>query len=198
MFRLVEVFNTIQGEGFNCGKSALFIRMPFCNYNCSWCDTEYNKYEEFSSTDLHDFIDRQKNKFAVITGGEPLMNKQTPDIIELLKNHKFTIAIESNGSFPRLDGVDWLTVSPKKQVQKGLPEYFINPSLKGKINELKYVVDDNFDFGILKRHQEDNCLKYLSPEFGNFKTNIEKIILFVMENPEWKISLQTHKWMNVR
>lgn len=197
MLRINDLFWTIQGEGKNAGTRALFVRMPYCNYSCTWCDTTFNTYKEWEKSEFYEFISTEKARLAILTGGEPLMNKQLPEIIEILKSKNFTIAVESNGSFPPVDGIDFYTVSPKRDVQKGLPEYFINPALTEVVSEYKYVVDKEFDFKILDRHKQEICRKNLSPEFNDFKNNVDKIIEYIKENPEWQISLQTHKWMNV-
>jgi len=197
VLRINDVFWTIQGEGFNAGRRALFIRMPYCNYNCTWCDTSYNTYNEWQEYELIDYAVKEKARFAVLTGGEPLMNKQLPLIINILKNLGFEIAVETNGSFPRLEGIDFVTCSPKRFVQKGLPEFFINPSLRYLVDEYKYVVDSEFDFSILDKHKTDKCKLSLSPEFNEFDLNIKKILDYVKENPKWKISLQTHKWLKI-
>lgn len=195
MLRINDLFWTIQGEGFNAGRRALFIRLPFCNYNCSWCDTTFDSYKEYELHEFIEFLNLEKARFAVITGGEPMMNKQTPEIVDILKKAGFEIAVETNGSFPYISGIDWVTCSPKKDVQKGLPKYFINPNLYKHVSEFKYVVDDDFDFSLLERHKNDGYkLHYLSPEFNNFNKNLEKISEYIKENPEWNVSLQTHKW----
>lgn len=193
-----DIFWTIQGEGFNTGRRALFIRLPFCNYKCPWCDTEFDSYNEYENIDLINWFEKEPARFAVITGGEPTMNKYINEIITLLKAYKFEIALETNGSFPIPDGIDHVTCSPKKYVQKGLPEYFINPSIRNKISEVKYVVDEIFDFSILDKHKDDKFKKYLSPEFNNFEININRILKYIKENPEWKVSLQTHKLMKIQ
>lgn len=196
VLRINDVFWTVQGEGFYAGSRALFIRMPYCNYNCTWCDTSYNSYEEWEEFDVMCFIDKEPARFAVITGGEPMMNKDTPHIVQLLKYRGFTIACETNGSFPAVDGIDFITCSPKKY-SKGLPEFYINPAIRYKVHEYKYVVEKDFDFRILDRHKDDTCRLSLSPEFNIFDESIARIVNYIKENPKWKISLQTHKWMKV-
>lgn len=198
MFRLNDVFHTIQGEGFHSGRRALFLRLPFCNYSCPWCDTEYNSYKEFELYELREIIEQEKNRFAVITGGEPLMNKQTPELVAFLKDAGFEIACETNGSMPAVDGIDFVTCSPKRFTQKGLPEFFINPALKEKVSEYKYVVDTDFDFKLLERHKNDTCRLSLSPEFNTWDQSVERIIEYIKENPQWKISLQTHKILKIK
>ena len=173
-FNLVDVFYTIQGEGYNSGTAALFIRMPFCNLKCLWCDTEFNKYKNYEYDEIENIIKNNKSKFAVITGGEPSINKQTPGIINLLNKYSYNIAMESNGCFKIPEGVNYLTVSPKRD-----SKYEIHEDAYNKASEFKYVVDDNFNFTLLDKHKSDyNKNLYLSPEFNNFQENINKIINF--------------------
>lgn len=192
---LNDAFWTIQGEGFNSGRRALFLRLPFCNLKCSWCDTEFNSFNPYPIEQLEKFALSEKARFAVITGGEPTMNKQFPALFQLMKKLKFDVAVESNGTFNAPDGDYWLTVSPKRE-QK-IP-YFITESAMMTANEFKYVVDKDFDFSILDRHNQSWAHKYLSPEFSDFHGNLNKIYDYIKENPTWKISLQTHKWMNIK
>lgn len=196
-FRINDVFWTFQGEGVHWGKRALFVRLPFCNYSCPWCDTEYNSYKEWDAADLVDFAQKEKARFVVITGGEPLMNKQTPHLIQMFKSMGFYIAVETNGSMPALEGIDFITCSPKKYVQKGLPEFFINPAIKNKVSEYKYVIEKGFDLSLLSRHDNDECVLSLSPEFNDFDDNLKTIFEYIKEKPRWKISLQTHKFMKI-
>lgn len=191
---LNEVFWTFQGEGFHTGKRALFVRFPFCNLKCSWCDTAFNTYDTFEVDRFIKIATQEKARFAVLTGGEPSMNKQTPQVIEILKTLGFKIAIESNGTFPIPDEIDWVTISPKKDAH-----FIINDNAWRRADEFKYVVDQKFLFEILDRHNtKDGRHYYLSPEFSEFKTNLEQIFAYIKVNPDWKISLQTHKWMGVR
>ncbi len=192
---LVDVFHTFQGEGFHAGRRALFIRMPFCNLKCSWCDTEFNKFKTWTSQTFLDFASSEPCRFAVVTGGEPMMNKQTPSVINLLKDLNYEIACETNGTFPIVDGIDFVTCSPKRDSS---PSYFVHPEALANIAEFKYVVDKDFDFSILSRHDLSDGRRYsLSPEFNSMKENLVLIQNFIKENPNWKISLQTHKWMGV-
>ncbi len=190
---LVDVFWTHQGEGFHAGRRALFVRLPFCNLKCSWCDTEFDTFKKYEEADFLAYASSEPARFAVITGGEPTMNKQTPRVIELLKSLGFEIAIETNGNFEIPYDIDFVTVSPKRDAN-----YAIHLGALNKASEFKYVVDDGFDFSILDRHDTDDERRYsLSPEFNNFKASLEKIQNYIKENPEWRISLQTHKWMGI-
>lgn len=194
---LNDVFWTIQGEGANSGRRALFLRLPFCNLSCSWCDTEFNTYKKWTLEELESVMDQERARFAVITGGEPTMNKDFNPLYTLLNKKGFSVAVESNGTFTPPHGDYWLTVSPKRE-QKIHDPYFVNELTMGRASEFKYVVDDFFDFSVLDRHKYHLTPKYLSPEFNNFENNLKKIEQYIKENPEWKISLQTHKWMGIK
>jgi organic radical activating enzyme len=194
-----DLFWTLQGEGRWTGRRALFVRLPHCNYDCPWCDTEYDTFEKWSEGDFLLFARREPSRFAVITGGEPLLNKDLPRILELLKAEGFYIACETNGSYPAPDNIDFVTVSPKAYTRNKFPEYHVDDQLKDRASEFKYVVDDKFDFALLDRHApfKENVTYSLSPEFSNMKANVEKIIAYVKTHPQWRLSLQTHKWIDI-
>lgn len=189
-----DLFWTVQGEGAHAGRAALFVRMPYCNLACSWCDTTFDTYQKIPEADFELVALLKPAKFAVITGGEPTMHRHTPRVIEILKKLGFEIAIETNGSFPIPKGVDFVTCSPKRDA-----EYFIHPEAYNCVSEFKYIVDADFDFSILDKHKSDCIARHsLSPEFGNMQTSVEKIITYISENPQWRLSLQTHKWINIK
>lgn len=195
-FLINDVFWTVQGEGAFAGSRALFIRLPFCNLKCSWCDTEFNTYKKVTTDELLSIFKDEQCRFCVITGGEPTMNKQTPELVSLLKQNGFFVSCESNGTFSPPCEFDWLTVSPKRFQDD---PYYVNPTAFTQAHEFKYVVDSEFDFSILQRHTPNDGRRYsLSPEWGTFSENIQKIINFQKENPSWRISLQTHKIMGVK
>jgi len=196
MLKINDLFWTVQGEGTNWGRRALFVRMPFCNLACSWCDTSFNSFKKISEQEFADFAQQEPGRFAVITGGEPMMNLQTPRVVEILRSLGFEVACESNGTFPIVHGIDFVTVSPKSD-----SDYYIHWDALSRINDLKLIVDEGFDFEVAKRIEKDlahtTAKLWLSPEFGTFKQSIEKILEFIKENPQWRINLQTHKWMQI-
>jgi len=198
LYRLVDLFWTFQGEGAHWGRRALFVRLPYCNLKCTWCDTEFNTFLEYEESYLEKYALGEPSKFAVITGGEPMMNKQTPRIIEQLKKLGFEIACETNGMFPIVDGIDFVTVSPKRD-----SNYQVDLDALEKCSELKLVVDDGFDFANAKyfeNHQNlnPNARLSLSPEFNKLHESFSKIEQFIKENPKWRVSLQTHKFVNIK
>lgn len=198
-----DLFWTVQGEGLHSGTRALFVRMPFCNLACEWCDTTFNSFKEWDEEAFKAFADcaPQMNRFAVVTGGEPLLHKHTERVIEILKKLRFTIACESNGTpnSDRYELFDFVTISPKRQTaDKGMEPYKVSEAAMKAAHEFKYVVDDQFDFSILDRHDVYDGRRYsLSPEFNKFDESVKKILDFIERNPAWKISLQTHKWIKV-
>lgn len=193
-----DIFWTFQGEGANWGRRALFVRMPYCNLACSWCDTTFNSYNRWQIDDFKNFAKQEPARFAVITGGEPMMHRHTPRVVKLLSELHFTIACETNGTFPIVDGIDFVTCSPKKDA-----EYYVHPDAYHKVKEFKYVVDKDFDFSILERHKQDEVhVKHrLSPEFNNLQENVKAIENYLISSsvrhPEWCLNLQTHKWIGV-
>lgn len=195
MIHLNDVFFTFQGEGKYAGTRALFVRMPYCNLSCSWCDTSFNSHREWDEADFHAFASTEKTRFAVVTGGEPMMHKHTPKVVELLKGLGYFVATETNGCFPIVAGIDFVTCSPKRDSE---PPYFVHRDAWPKIGEFKYVVDQGFDFRVLDRHELKDGRRYsLSPEFGRMKESLQEIEAYIKDNPRWRISLQTHKWMGV-
>lgn len=190
---LNDLFWSIQCEGKNAGRHTLFVRMPYCNLACSWCDTEFNSFKKWTEEEFVKVAKEfSKSAFAVITGGEPTMNKHTPRVIELLKDLGFEIAMESNGTFAPPAGVDFLTVSPKRG-----SHFVIHPQAVQHHGEVKYVVDKGFNFDVLNMYHLNHKAKYLSPEFTNVEYNVETILRYVEGHPDWKLSLQSNKWVNL-
>lgn len=191
-----DLFFTVQGEGFHAGRRALFVRMPFCDLACDFCDTEFNSFERYTIDAFNAFMDKEPTcSFAVITGGEPMMHKHTPKVIELLKARGYEIACESNGRWPILKGIDFATVSPKGQAKE---PFYIHPDAMQKASEFKYVVDHAFDWNMLDRHDVTDGRRYsLSPEFTDFQGNVAMILQFMETHPGWRLSLQTHKWIGI-
>lgn len=201
--KLNDIFWTIQGEGREAGERSLFIRLPYCNYSCPWCDTEYNSINfNLSDSDLKEIAFQEKARLAILTGGEPSINKQLPRIIQLLKKWGFRISIETNGSWPVPEGVDFLTISPKKYTNKALDPYYIHPDVRRdpRPKQYKYVIEKGFDASVLSRHESEpqGVHLYLSPEFNDMDDNVGRLIAYMKEHPRWKMSLQTHKWIKIK
>jgi organic radical activating enzyme len=193
---IMEMFYTIQGEGHHTGRAAIFIRTSGCDVGCVWCDVkdswyiDANQYKDISSITKE--ITNFKANFVVITGGEPLMHDLT-NLTQSLKNKGYDIAIETSGTELKSGIIDWYCFSPKK-FKKPLEEAY------SLANELKIVINHPSDFKWAEMHAEkvnSNCLLYLQPEWEKQERNLPLIIEYVKKYPKWKISLQTHKFMNI-
>ncbi len=197
--RINDLFWTFQGEGRFSGHRALFVRLPFCNYDCPWCDTEFNSFKKWDLESFQKFITQENCRFAVITGGEPLASKELSKVLKVLKDLGFFIASETNGSFPAPKEIDFVTTSPKKYTKGNYEPYYVHPDLWERTAEWKYVVDSEFDFDLLERHEENkgSSIYSLSPEFTHMDANLKRIQNYIRHNPKWKISLQTHKWIGI-
>lgn len=192
---LMEEFYTIQGEGFYSGNAAYFVRFAGCNVGCPWCDVKESWNEKLHPlTLIDDIVLRIKKvaKLAVITGGEPLM-WQLDYITEQLHKNNIQTNIETSGAHPVSGKWDWFCLSPKRS-KLPLPEAY------QYANELKMIIHNKGDFKFAERQAKKvskDCLLLLQPEWGTKEQMIPLITNYVMENPQWKISLQTHKYMNI-
>ena len=196
MLPVMEHFYTIQGEGFHAGRAAYFIRLAGCDVGCHWCDVK-----ESWDASLHPVLDMEKLaqtaakhcKTIIITGGEPLM-WNLEFLTKKLKELGCTIHIETSGSHPLSGHLDWITLSPKK-VKQPLPEVY------KKANELKMVIFNNHDFKFAEEQAakvSENCLLYLQSEWSKREANYPKITNYILENPQWRSSVQTHKYLDIR
>jgi len=195
MLPLMEEFYTIQGEGFHKGTAAYFIRIGGCDVGCHWCDVK-----ESWNADLHpptsiESIVENAAKYSdtiVVTGGEPLMWNMNP-MTEALKQKGLQTHIETSGAYDLTGSWDWICLSPKKNK---LPK----SEVYEQANELKVIVYNKHDL-IFAEEQATlinaNCILYLQPEWSVREKVTPLIVDYVMENPKWKVSLQTHKYLNI-
>lgn len=194
-YPLMEDFYTIQGEGAHTGKASYFIRLAGCDVQCWWCDVkdswDESKHPRIKTEDIVSRAVDSGAPFAVITGGEPLLHNLEPLTVRL-KDHGLKVHIETSGSSPLSGHLDWITLSPKR-FKKPLDEVF------PYVDELKVVVLKNKDIEWAELNAEkcsENTQLLLQPEWDT-PSSIELIVDYVKENPQWGISLQTHKYLNV-
>ena len=193
---LVEEFYTIQGEGFNSGKPAYYIRLGGCDIGCSWCDTKFSWNSE-----LHPLVETDriiKNvlnspaRSIVVTGGEPLMYNLDYLCSELKKQNVETF-IETSGAYPLTGIWDWICLSPKKNAPP-LTE------IADQAHELKIIIQNNNDFPWAETYAEKvnpGTILYLQPEWSQREKVLPLIIEYVKNNPKWRISIQAHKYMHI-
>jgi organic radical activating enzyme len=195
MLPLMEEFYTIQGEGYHTGTAAYFIRIGGCDVGCHWCDVKESWNAELHPPTNTDLIVENASKFSetvVVTGGEPLMWDMN-ELTHKLKEKKLKVHIETSGAYT-LSGIwDWICLSPKKNK---LP----TETVYEKANELKVIIHNKHDF-IFAEEQADkvnsNAILFLQPEWSKKEEMTPLIVDYVMKNPKWRVSLQTHKYLNI-
>ena len=195
MLPLMEEFYTIQGEGYHKGTAAYFVRIGGCDVGCHWCDVK-----ESWNANLHPPTKTSKivdnaikySDTVVVTGGEPLTWDMT-NLTRGLKEKGASVHIETSGAY-KLTGIwDWICLSPKKLK---LP----TNEVYEKANELKVIVYNKADLIFAEEQAakvKEDCILYLQPEWSKSDKVIPLIVDYVMENPKWKVSLQTHKYLNI-
>ena len=193
---VMEEFLTIQGEGYHTGRPAYFIRLGGCDVGCVWCDVKEswnaNEHPVHSPKQIVERVGDVLSDFIVLTGGEPAMYDLT-ELCKGLKSLEKTIAIETSGCYPLNGAIDWYTFSPKK-FKKPIDEAY------KKADELKIVIYHKSDFNWALEHAKkvrEDCLLYIQPEWSRKDQLMNEIVAFTKRNKGWKISLQTHKYMNI-
>jgi len=193
---LMEHFYTLQGEGFYTGRPAYFLRLGGCDVGCVWCDVkdswDASKHPMVAISNMVQWVKESGTEMAVITGGEPLMH-QLDLLTQELKLAGIETNIETSGAHPMSGEWNWICVSPKK-FKSPLPEVL------SKADELKVVIFNKSDFDWAEKHAAlvpSNCLLYLQPEWDQAEKMLPQIIDYVKQNPRWRISLQTHKFLQI-
>jgi 7-carboxy-7-deazaguanine synthase len=193
---VMEHFYTIQGEGFYQGKAAYFVRLGGCDVGCVWCDVKESWDEEKhplkSIEEIVQPIIEAKANLAVITGGEPLLHN-LHILTKALRDNNIQTNIETSGSSPLSGSWDWICVSPKK-FKAPLDE------VVAKADELKVVIFHKSDFDWAEQYAakcKPGCKLFLQPEWDKSSQMLPLIIEYVKVHPQWEISLQVHKYMNI-
>jgi organic radical activating enzyme len=192
----MEDFYTIQGEGFYQGHAAYFIRLGGCDVGCVWCDVKESwdaeAHPQVSVKEMAKRAAKSGSKIAVVTGGEPVMYELTP-LTEALRAEGLLTNIETSGAYPLTGYWDWVCFSPKKFKAP-------HPSIYAKADELKVVIYNKSDFFWAEEHAalvRQGCQLFLQPEWSKEKEMLPLIIEYVKSNPQWQVSLQVHKYMNI-
>jgi 7-carboxy-7-deazaguanine synthase len=196
MLPIMEEFYSIQGEGANTGKPAYFIRVGGCDVGCHWCDVKESWNPNLHPlTDIEQIvtnIQKHPAQSIVITGGEPLIYK-LDYLTNKLANIGVEVFLETSGAHP-LSGVwHWICLSPKKNLPP-LQEVY------ERADELKVIIFNKDDIKWAESHAAkvgENCKLYMQPEWSNKDKMMPIIIDYIMENPKWNMSLQTHKYMQI-
>jgi 7-carboxy-7-deazaguanine synthase len=195
-YPVMEHFYTIQGEGDHSGKPAYFIRLAGCDVGCVWCDVKESWHTEgypvHSAEEMSQWVKDSGAEIVVLTGGEPAMYDCTP-ITRAIHEKGLKIHIETSAAHPIRGDFDWVCFSPKK-FKAPLPD-------SGKLaDELKVVVFNKSDFAwaeSFKKEVQEDCALYLQAEWDKRDQMYPLIVEYVKDHPEWRISVQTHKYIDV-
>jgi 7-carboxy-7-deazaguanine synthase len=193
---VVEEFFTLQGEGYQTGKAAYFIRIGGCDVGCSWCDSRFSwnpkLHPVVQTDDIIGNVIKSGTDSVVVTGGEPLM-WNLDYLCAGLKERNINTFIETSGAYPISGKWDWICLSPKK-----------NMPPVGNIcqvaDELKVIIQTVNDFSWAEKYRSlvnSECKLFLQPEWSRFDAIVPKIVEYVKNNPVWRISLQAHKYMHI-
>lgn len=193
---IMEAFYTLQGEGFHAGRAAYFIRLGGCDVGCVWCDVkeswDASLHPQLSIDEIVEEAKKYTGRLAVITGGEPLMYN-LDELTNALEIAGFQTNIETSGAYEMSGKWDWICFSPKKFKEP-------HESIFHVANELKVIVYNKSDFKFAEKYAKlvnKDCVLLLQPEWGKQDKMLPEIIDYVKANPRWKVSLQTHKFMNI-
>jgi len=192
---LMEAFYTLQGEGYHKGSAAYFIRIGGCDVGCHWCDVKESwDAEKHPPTRIESIVQEAKkwSNTVVVTGGEPLMWPMYPLTTEL-KSKGIITHIETSGAYNLSGAWDWFCLSPKKTK---LP----TPEAYKAADELKMIIHNQNDFKFAEEQAAlvgEDCILFLQPEWSKREQMMPEMVNYVLKNPRWKVSLQTHKYLNI-
>lgn len=193
--RVNEIFYSLQGEGFHTGRAAVFVRLSGCNLTCSFCDTDHRSFVEMTEEEIVKAVAAFPASWVVVTGGEPAL-QLTASLVDGLHGVGKTVAVETNGTLPLPDNVDWVTVSPKDVFvgAKGKPVLTRADEVKVVFGEQPFP--DHPDEGIIADHY------FIQPcDTGDSQRNARitaRCIDYIKQHPQWRLSLQTHKIIGIR
>jgi 7-carboxy-7-deazaguanine synthase len=195
---IVETFHSLQGEGYWTGCSAFFIRLAGCDVGCPWCDTKQSWSQK-----LHPWLSiealvqeavQAQPQFVVITGGEPLMHNLEA-LTQALHDRGLPIHLETSGAYPLTGKFDWMTLSPK-------PFKPPDPAIYPHVQELKVVISSPADLQWAEsqsRLVSPAIPKYLQPEWQKLQSlSGSYLVQYIKDHPQWRLSLQTHKFLQIR
>ena len=215
MYRVNEIFYTLQGEGAHMGIPAVFVRFSGCNLRCPWCDTDFADFTEMSAqtivSEALNYYDlpNERRKMVVLTGGEPSLQVDQL-LINALHAAGFYICIETNGTHPLPEGIDWITCSPKNVLGQGFKNKCPALALK-RVNEVKVVFTGDYDPEIWREQLEAEHwmlqpLRYTGEWlFNNCDSgeddrndNLDDTVRYILSHPFWRLSIQLHKIAGLR
>ena len=195
--RVNEIFYSLQGEGYYSGTPAVFVRLSGCNLRCPFCDTQHESGTVMSEAEVVEAVKRYPATHVVVTGGEPSL-QLTASLVDALHAAGRYVAVETNGTHPLPDNVDWVTLSPKSAFVDGADVVLT------RADEIKVVYDGIHDpEGQLSTlNSQLSTLRFLQPcDTGDAARNRQitaATVEYIKCHPEWRLSLQIHKILNIQ
>ena len=207
MYKVNEIFYTLQGEGAHAGIPAVFVRFSGCNLRCPWCDTDFADFTSMTAEEivnemlsLYD-LPNVRRKMCVLTGGEPSLQVDKP-LLDALHAAGFYICIETNGTRPLPEGIDWITCSPKEGTRLALTN----------VNEVKVVFTGTYDPEVWRtkieaehwmlqplRYTGEWLLEHAVDEWEDDRNdNLDDTVRYILSHPFWRLSVQLHKIVGLR
>ena len=193
--------STVQGEGYWTGCLVDFIRLSGCPVGCPWCDTGYAD----GGTNLPrverpigELLAEVKSPRVVITGGEPFIHKHLPELVQALLAANKQVSIETSGSFwQEVSPAAWITLSPKEHIN---PKYPVQNQFWSRANEVKIIIETGKEIDFYQEYlsTHSHLLVYLQPEWNSSSQSILLILQILPEKPDYRLSLQTHKYIGVQ
>lgn len=192
--RVNEIFYSLQGEGFHTGTAAVFVRLSGCNLQCPFCDTRHEEGIEMSEEEILLQVSEYESDMVVITGGEPAI-QITESLVDKLHQIGKFVAVETNGTLPLPSNIDWITVSPKNAYLGEIARPILESA-----HELKLVYDGKIAPELYENIKTN--YRFLQPcDMGDDVQNrmvVDKTVDYCKKNPQWRLSLQTQKIINIR
>ena len=215
VYHINEIFYSLQGEGFHTGRPAVFVRFAGCNLRCPFCDTDFSHSEPMTAEQIARRVfdySTHPHTLIVLTGGEPSLQVDN-ELVDALHAHQQTVTIETNGTRPVPDNIDWVTLSPKAVPEANLPLTQADESKVVLSHEPKVVLTQADEVKVVFTESTEKLLPlwrttirashyYLQPcaQPGTepIQTNTEAVVEYILSHPDWKLSLQTHKYLRIR
>lgn len=207
VYHINEIFYSLQGEGFHTGRPAVFVRFAGCNLRCPFCDTDFSHSEPMTAEQIARRVfdySTHPHTLIVLTGGEPSLQVDK-ELVDALHAHRQTVTIETNGTHPVPDNIDWVTVSPKA-VSADESKVVLTHDAKvvlTQADEVKVVFTESTEKLLpLWRTTIRASHYYLQPcaQPGTepIQANTEAVVAYILSHPDWHLSLQTHKYLHIR
>lgn len=197
MYPVNEIFYSLQGEGFNAGEAAVFVRFSGCNLHCEFCDTDHSRATQMTAEEILAEVSSYPSRLVVLTGGEPSLFIDDY-LIRILKTHGYYLAIETNGTNKLPEGIDWITFSPKIGITSGGDDLQLDYADEIKVVNVGQELNQYFSM----RQCRKETKMFLQPCYVENEQErhriLEDTVEKVKKDPRWRLSAQLHRYLKIR